>query len=227
MIRRTMKSSLSGFTLIELMITLAITGFLALGAATFFSSADRSNRVQSAMSGMNTSGRFGLDQIARDLRMSGYRDSDWTAGPLTNVVVVQDGAAATGGDTVQISYEAARDCNFAPAVGGLVTNTYRVVNGALECNDQEVTDGVEQLQIWLGEDIDNDGVANRWLAPGTVGLDMTRIVAIRSHLLVRSQGSNINTNPQAFYYNNQQQVAVQDGQIRREYTITVALRNPS
>ena len=216
-----------GFTIIELMVTLVITSVLVLGAITFLASADKSNRVQSALSGLNVSGRFGLDQIARDIRMSGYRDSDWTLGPLNNVISATDGAAATGGDSIALLYEGTRDCTYTPAVAGIVTNTYQVVNGNLECNGQAITGGVQEMQIYLGEDTDNNGVANRWMSPGVVGLEMTRVVAVRIHLLVRTDGNAISSGPQAYYFDSAQQAAVDDGQIRREYSVTVALRNPT
>ncbi len=216
-----------GFTIIEMMVTLAITSVLVLGAMTFLASADKSNRVQSALSGLNVSGRFGLDQLARDIRMSGYRDSDWTLGALNNVINATDGAAAAGGDSLALLYEGARDCTYALAPAGVVSNTYQVVNGNLECNGQTVTGGVQEMQIYLGEDTDNNGVANRWLSPGTAGLDMTRVVSVRVHLLVRTNGNAISSGPQAYYFNNVQQAAVNDGQVRREYSVTVALRNPT
>ncbi len=216
-----------GFTIIEMMVTLAIRSVLVLGAMTFLASADKSNRVQSALSGLNVSGRFGLDQLARDIRMSGYRDSDWTLGALNNVINATDGAAAAGGDSLALLYEGARDCTYALAPAGVVSNTYQVVNGNLECNGQTVTGGVQEMQIYLGEDTDNNGVANRWLSPGTAGLDMTRVVSVRVHLLVRTNGNAISSGPQAYYFNNVQQAAVNDGQVRREYSVTVALRNPT
>jgi type IV pilus assembly protein PilW len=216
-----------GFTIVELMVTLAITSILVLGAMTFLASAHKSNRVQMALSGLNVSGRFGLDQVARDIRMSGYRDSDWTLGALSDVISATNGDAAAGGDSLALLYEGARDCAYAPAPAGIVSNTYRVVNGNLECNGQAVTSGVQEMQIYLGEDTDNNGVANRWMSPGTAGLDMTRIVSVRVHLLVRTNGNAISSGPQAYYFNSAQQAAVDDGQIRREYSVTVALRNPT
>ncbi len=216
-----------GFTIVELMVTLAITSILVLGAVTFLATADQANRLQSALSGLNVSGRFGLDQLARDIRMSGYRNSDWTLGALTNVISATDGPATTGGDSIALLYESTRDCIYAPAVAGVVTNTYRVLNDNLECNGQPVTGGVQEMQIYLGEDTDNNGVANRWLPPGTVGLDMTRVVSVRIHLLVRTDGNALSSGPQAYYFDSATQAAVNDGQIRREYSVTVALRNPT
>ncbi len=216
-----------GFTIVELMITLAITSILTIGALNFLASASQTNRLQSALSGLNVSGRFGLEQLSRDIRMSGYRNSDWTTGPLINVITATDGAAATGGDSISLLYEGTRDCTYAPAVAGIVTNTYQVVNDNLECNGQAVAGGVQEMQIYLGEDTDNNGVANRWMSPGMAGLDMTGVVSVRVHLLARTDGIGISSGPQAYYFNNAQQAAVDDGQIRREYSVTIALRNPT
>lgn len=215
-----------GFTIVELMVALTIGTVLVLAATSFLAAADKSNRVQSAVSGLNASGRYGLDQLSRDARLSGYRNSDWTVGPLGNAISAIDGLPADGGDDITLRYEATRDCNFNPAVGGVVANTYRVTGGVLECNGRPVTSGVQEMQVYLGEDTDSNGVPNRWMSPGTAGLDMTRVVALRVHLLVLTDGNAISGGPQAYYFNNAQQAAVDDGQIRREYSVTIALRNP-
>jgi len=216
-----------GFTLIELMITLVITSFLILGAITFLASAHKANLVQTALSGLGVSGRFGLDQIARDIRMSGYRDSDWTVGALDSAITATNGLAAEGGDSLTALYEGVRDCTYALAPGGVVTNTYQVANGVLECNDQPITSGVDQMQVYFGEDTDNDSVANRWLSPGTAGLDLSRVVSVRLHLLVSTDGNDISAGAQPYYFDRALQEAVDDGQIRREYSVTVAMRNPT
>ena len=227
MISRNPMAQERGFTVVELMVTLAITSVLVLGATTFLGSADKSNRVQTALSGLNVSGRFGLDQLTRDLRMSGYRDSNWNFGPLGDSVSATNGDAAAGGDTLTVLFESARDCNFALAPGGVVTNIYQVVDGSLECNGQPMTSGVQEMQIFLGEDTDNDGVGNRWLSPETAGLDMTNVVSVRIHLMVVTEGSQIASGPQTYFFNNAVQDPVDDGQIRREYSTIVALRNPT
>jgi type IV pilus assembly protein PilW len=216
-----------GFTIIELMITLAITSILVLGAATFLASAHKANLVQSALSGLSVSGRFGLDQVARDIRMSGYRESNWMLGALNNVITAIDRLPAIGGDSLTVLYEGVRDCTFALAPGGVVTNTYQVTDGVLECNGEPITRGVQEMQVYFGEDTDNNRVANHWLSPGAVGLDMSRVVSVRIHLLVRTNANDISSGPQAYYFDQQLQAAVDDGQIRREYSVTVAMRNPT
>lgn len=221
------KIHISGFTIIELLVTLAITSFLILGATTFLASAHQTNRVQSAVSGLSSDGRSGMDRLARDIRMSGYRETNWTLGALSNVIVATNGVAADGGDILALTYEGVRDCTFALAPAGVVSNTYQVVDGNLVCNGQPISNGIQEMQVYLGEDTDNDGVANRWLSPEVAGLDMTRIVSVRVHLLVRTNDNDISSGGQSYYFNNAQQPAIDDGQIRREYTVTIALRNPT
>jgi hypothetical protein len=46
-------------------------------------------------------------------------------------------------------------------------------------------------------------------------------------LLVVTAGNDVGTGAQAYYFNNSLQPAVDDGQIRREYSTTIALRNPT
>ena len=83
------------------------------------------------------------------------------------------------------------------------------------------------VEFYFGEDTDSNRVANRWLSPGTAGLDMSRVVSVRVHLLARTNGVPVSSGPQAFYFDNAMQAAVDDGQIRREYSVTIAMRNPT
>lgn len=216
-----------GLSLIELMVALLITGVLLTGTVAVFSSSSNAGRTQRVVAGLNDSGRFAIDTIARDLRMAGYRDSNWLLGAMGNPIAATDGLPEDGGDTITVRYEAARDCTFAPAAGGVATNVYSIVDDAFQCNGQSIASGVEQMQVYFGEDTDNDGVVNRLLAPGTAGLDMTRVVSLRVHLLVRSNAVNAAYGAQSYYFDNAIQDPVGDGQVRREYSLTVALRNPT
>ncbi len=69
-----------------------------------------------------------------------------------------------------------------------MTNVYQVVDDALQCNGQAVTSGVEEMQVYFGEDTDANDVANRWMSPGTAGLNMERVVAVRVHVLAKTDG---------------------------------------
>ena len=212
-----------GFSLIELMITLVITSILVLGAGGFLAAAHKSNTVRTAVSDLNTNGRFGLDQMARDIRMAGYRDSDWQLGGLGTVLV---GTPTEAGDQLEISYEGARDCSFAPAVGGLVTNLYAIdgANETLTCNGEVIATGVQDMRIYFGRDTNNDGVANSWIRTG-IPIDMEDVVAVRIHILTASSDNDIASGAQAYFFDGDMQQAIDDGRIRREYSTTIATRN--
>ncbi len=217
-----------GFTLVEIMVSVLITGIMIIGVGTLLSSSSRARQVQTSVSSLNETGRFAVDTLARNLRMAGYRQTDWALGAIADPITAVDGLPADGGDSITIQYEAARDCNYLPTAAGVAVNVYAINADALECNGQPVVDGIEQMQIYFGEDIDNDGVANRLLAPGTAGLEMSRVVSVRIHLLTHTNAVNVaSVNAVGgYYYDNAIQPAINDGQIRREYSLTIAIRNP-
>ena len=55
---------------------------------------------------------------------------------------------------------------------------------------------------------------------------MTNVVSVRIHMMVVTDGNNLSSGSQSFYFNNAQREVEDDGQIRREYSTTVALRHP-
>ena len=219
--------SQGGFTLIEVMVSISIASFLLLVVMVMFSSTSRSRALQTSLSGLNESGRFAINVLGRDLRMAGYKDSDWLTGAVPNAIVVVNGAVADGGDSITIQYEAAKDCNYADTVGGVAINNYalNMDDFALECNGQPVIDDIEQMQIYFGEDTDGDGVANRMMTPDDAALNMNQVVSIRLNLLVRSGNDRQAMGMQEYFFDDATVQAV-DSRLRRQYSITVALRNP-
>lgn len=102
-----------GFTLIELMVALALGLILVAAATQLFIGGLLSSRLQKANAEIQDSGIFGLEYIARDIRLLNY-------GNVTNPIltdttpwggVVLTGSTATNNNNV----------NFVPNVG---TNTY-------------------------------------------------------------------------------------------------------
>ena len=217
----------SGFSLIELMISVGISGFLLLVIMVMFNSTSRSRMLQTSLSGLNESGRFAISIMGRDLRMAGYRNSDWLAGAVDDAIVAVNGAPEDGGDSITIQYEAAKDCNYVNTVGGIATNAYalNMDDFTLECNGQPIVSGIEQMQIYFGEDTDGDGVANRMMAPNDAALNMDQVVSLRLNLLVRSGNDREALTEQTYFYDDQTFEA-DDNRLRRQYSMTVAIRNP-
>jgi len=217
----------SGFTLIEMMVAVGISSFLLLVIMVMFNSTSRSRMLQTSLSGLNESGRFAISVLGRDLRMAGYKDDNWLTGGIDNAIVVVNGAPEDGGDSITIQYEAAKDCNYADTVGGMAINAYalNMATFALECNGQPVLDDLEQMQIYFGEDTDGDGVANRMMAPDDAALNMDQVVSLRLNLLVRSGNDQQAMAAQSYFFDDANWEA-EDTRLRRQYSITVALRNP-
>ncbi len=62
-----------GLTLIELMISLALSGVLITGVFTLYLDSKKTDRVGTALARIQESGRFGTEFMAKDIRMTGYQ----------------------------------------------------------------------------------------------------------------------------------------------------------
>lgn len=94
---------------------------------------------------------------------------------------------------------------------------------------EALVEGVEDMEILYGEDTDApiapDGSANRYLAAGTVGLDMNRVVSVRLNLLLRSGEDNLATGTKQTYSFNGNSVTATDYRLRRVFSTTIKVRN--
>ena len=89
-----------------------------------------------------------------------------------------------------------------------------------------MVEGIEQMQIEYGIDINGNGVANQYIAAPTAA-QLEQVISVRVHLLARSRL------PQQAYTNNKTYVlgdvsfTPNDSFYRRSATTTIVLRNPS
>jgi type IV pilus assembly protein PilW len=105
----------------------------------------------------------------------------------------------------------------------------RIDSGAAE----ELLEGVEDLQVFFGEDTDGDGFANRYVtadvinapcADGTNPGCWGRVATVRLTLLMRTLDDNVTLAPQSYLYNGAT-VTASDRRLRRVFTAVIALRN--
>lgn len=94
----------------------------------------------------------------------------------------------------------------------------------------ELVEGIENMQIYYGEDTDNNGTPNRYLPAGTAGLDMSDVTAVRVDLLVQSNQEGVVQGAQTLSYFRSASGALtttsfSDGRLRKVFSTTVALRN--
>lgn len=164
-------------------------------------------------------------------------------GQTTNVQVVGGGSrvnlvhSAGGGPPGNTSPPQLGFFGPGSEVARLQTNIYYIGNGANNnepalfrrsltngglLQAQELVDGVENLQVLYGEDLDGDGLANRYVAADAVGA-MANVVSIRASLLLRTD-NNIASTPQTYVYDGET-VDAADQRMRRVFTSTIKIRN--
>lgn len=91
-------------------------------------------------------------------------------------------------------------------------------------NSEELLEGVDNLQIMMGQDPDGDQVVDAYVTPDVAVPDET--VAVRLHLLVRSLDEmSIDTDTRTFDMGGEVIPAFNDRRLRRAFTKTVSVRN--
>lgn len=143
-----------GFSLVELMIGLALGTLITIAAVSLFSTNQRTFALQRALTDIQEQGRFTLDFIARDLRKVGFSRPS-LPGP-TGVVLeafdllgvnvqpgIESGADPEANDVLRISFHGDQDCEGdTSAVEQLVVNSYEVsADGDLVCTGSLPPDG--------------------------------------------------------------------------------------
>ena len=112
---------------------------------------------------------------------------------------------------------------------------YRTSIGVTDKNatlsQQELVEGVENMQVLLGLDADDDGAADcfkssvsRCASSDSVTVTEDNIVAIRVSLVIRSIANNVTSTPQSYVLNGVT-ITPTDNYLRKVFTSTVTLRN--
>jgi type IV pilus assembly protein PilW len=104
------------------------------------------------------------------------------------------------------------------------TSTSGVGLSLFRNNNDEIAEGIDNMQILYGQDTDNDGAANYYVPAGTAGLNMDEVVSVRISLLVVSLDDNLATQAQQYTYNSGT-VTPADRRLRQVFTSTISLRN--
>lgn len=222
-----------GFTLVEILVALAIGALLTVGFVQIFSGSKKTYLVQDNLSRLQENGRFAMDFLSQDIRMAGFRQNATPANPFTDDAI--RGFEGSGsfnsniGDAIEIRYEADRNCvgndpNTVGAKDGIARNVFFIKDGELKCRGngqtEPLVEGMEDMQILYGEDTtptDDDYTANRYLPAGAV--DMDNVVSVRITLSVRTLDDHLalqdSTNPSGGT----------DRRLRQTFTKTISLRN--
>ena len=98
MINRKVKTSAAGFTLIEMMISMALLGTIMIGVYNLYLSQQSQNLIQEDVIELQQNLRVAMDTITRDMRMSGFLNMD--NDPLEGI---DDNGGLDGSDEVTLN----------------------------------------------------------------------------------------------------------------------------
>jgi len=202
-----------GVSLIELMIAVTLSVFIAAALIALFINSKQSYRINENMSRLQENARFAVTFLSRDLRMADYRTCV-TDVRRADAVAGETGTGLNGSDTITTLWQS-NDCAAASAV---VTTVYSIQAGAgggpalfrsIDGVNQELVEGIESLQILYGEDTDDDFVVNYYVEAASV-TNMAQAISVRFTLTARTLEDNLTDT---------------GARVTRDFTSTVTLRN--
>lgn len=132
-----------------------------------------------------------------------------------------------------------RDCLNRPVDGNVIATNIFSINSSYQLQCQAINssaspsdatgilvDGLENLRILFGEDLNDDFAADRYVSPNHSGIDLNNIVSARLSILLRSTNEVKNT-AKSNTYNlaNTTFTSPSDKRIRQPLSFSVQLRN--
>jgi prepilin-type N-terminal cleavage/methylation domain-containing protein len=239
----------SGFTLLELLLAVALASLLTLGLVQIVTASSSAGRLQRNQAQIEDHARFAIAVLSRAIREAGYRPEPWndaysraalSAGNANDVTASGDRLALRAWSDVNCfgvrnpesdddghprffiresvfdltaTGSLARLCRYGPSEDQMVTQVQR----------QGLVPGVESFQLRYGEDADDDGNVDRWVAADH-WQDPQRIKGMKLALLLASE--NAVTEPVRSLHRVLDVVVTSrpDGKLRRVIEFSVALR---
>ena len=235
--RKTMRQH--GFSLIELMVAMAIGLFLVTVIGVLFVNSKVTYLAQDANSRVQENSRFGVELLGQQIRSAGAPNIQFTLLSNANLYakppVMKFGGTPIAGtegtsgapDTITVSFDSTVDC-LGKTVGSPVINVFSIdtTTKQLVCqgNGNPVLDDVEDLQL-------------TYLQPSPAGIayvsatdaSMKDVTAVRVCLLVRAKADAgkraSGVQSQTYTDCKGASVTASDGYLRRSVGMVIDLRN--
>ncbi|GHD64570.1 PilW family protein [Jeongeupia chitinilytica] len=244
-----------GFTLIELMVTMAISLVVLLAVSELYMSTRQAYRIQNMQNHLSEDGRFALSMLQRVIGQAGYR-ADPTAAMATDRISGNSSTSVaikfTADGTNQI------DCDGRAAAAGATTLTVALSSGKLQCGStdwvaptgsgggSEVADfklqyGIDTVDaipatpadFGCGANVaggfkERDCIANSYVNTLTGTQTALQIVAVRACLVLRSEKTDSSISKPATVTDCAGQAisgSDTDRKLYRTFRTTIVLRN--
>lgn len=231
-----------GFSLIELLVAMAIGLFLVLIISLLFVNSKRTYLAQDANSRIQETARFAHELLSRQARMAGYREIRFDPigpnlfAPVSGAIFSGTAIAGTEGasnapDTMTFSFDSTVDC-LGQAAASPVVNLFSInASRQLECLGNGgaaagvLLDGVEDMQVLYGQPV---GGSFAYLPANSS--TMANVTGVRVCLMLRTladanrRATDVGQSQQYWDCQGNSQSA-SDGFLRRPVTMTIDLRN--
>ncbi|MFP7755268.1 prepilin-type N-terminal cleavage/methylation domain-containing protein [Thermodesulfobacteriota bacterium B35] len=176
-----------GFTLIELMMTMVIAGFIIFAIYTTYMSQQRIYLVQDQVTEMQQNIRAGLDILSREIRMAGYHGKDNITHASCNIggagAPVSPGVLAVNANQLDISMDSNTDGDCADPGENLTYALYTAADGIQKLGRRDNTATAPAFQA-VAENF--DGLEFRYLDEnGAVTTTPSDVSFVQVSLLAR------------------------------------------
>lgn len=142
-----------------------------------------------------------------------------TCGAAEHCLLNENDSAYTSANAAAFVMQTVRYFIGPSDVDATIPALRRVENGT----DDELIEGVEQMQLLFGVDTDADGFPNQYLTSDAIA-DMNQVKAIRVALVIRSDATGLTESNQTYQiFGND--VTAADSRLRQVFTSTITLRN--
>jgi len=223
--------SVQGFTLIEMLMVVALGSIVLLGVLQVFNLNQNTSMLQKSMIDVQNTGFFVSSMIANDLQKAGLSDESISKYDVYPFNFDKTSESYNGNDQLSITYLNSRKEYDCSGLSNLptITNTYFIKDEILYCNNIELMRDVKRFKISFGIDLDGDNFVDRYVNRDTA-LEITntnkyKIIAVRFALLVSSDKEYELVSEKKFTLLNKETLTYKDGRYYRLFSKNVILKN--
>lgn len=209
------RGKINGFGIIEILLALAISILLCIGFLSLIGNKMNDTQLDKSLSELQRKGQFTQNYLSRASKLSSYQTSSNLIEnetfdkfpkliPTHAQILNATNASMNGSDTISVSYVVMKDssyfdCMAVPLIPNQLAQSMFFVNESAELaccpidkgtpnvqNIDVLIEGVEAMRIRYGEDTDNDGIVNRYVAADFPELSLSRVINVKISLLLRT-----------------------------------------
>lgn len=237
----------TGFSLVELLLAMAVASLLSAGLLQAVQAGSTSYRLQANISALAENARFALQAIRREAEQASFSEQPWAQSQDAGLEVSVDQVSARG-DRLAFRRRSNRNCydnpnpvlaaNGQPAFFLLETRFQVNTSGNLsltcrygpdpgqmvtQVNSLGLVEYADNLQALFAEDTDGDGRADGWVRAGQWE-NSRRVLGMRVGLLLASAEQVASPPAESLTVLDESLPPVRDGRLRRAFESSFAIR---